>query len=711
MKALLGASALSSVLVLAFAPAGCGTEVRDRFVASLDAGPEAEAEAPVVDAGGVDPTIGGPCNDDGQCDDQIPCTFDRCDQELGRCRNTPDDAQCQDGAYCNGSERCVLRQGCAPGPVVTCSDGDGCTIDRCVEGTQSCEHVLRDVDGDGDPDYHCNGGGDCDDTDPTVSSKKAEICGNFKDDNCDGRIDEQPCSVPENDTCATATTIATAGTYLLSTVATKPDYGTSCATSTSGQDIVVAIRVPADGARDVLVRARTNSSLNAEVGLTLQRACGDASQEIQCQRVPNVADARAIARRQAAGSTVYAVVATRNESIVDLGVAFLPPTDPPANESCASPAPIALDQAAAVSLIDAKFDLSSDCHANATGGELTYSFELTEERDVRIFASRTLGTGAPIVSLRDPASCTTDELACRAGESSPLFKRRLAKGVHVVSVAATTQIDASIIVKTSPPTDPLPEESCATAPEIEPNKTKLVSLTDHEDAIDNGCGPGFADAAFKLTLDAPSDVLVIGRFPFIDQGMVSLSPPACDAAIACTQGSTPQRVSRRNQPAGEYRVVVGDQLSESALLFPLVRPTVPPTVITAGDGCTDAFPIPDTGGYFTGDTTDMTADFSAGCDQTGQPAGTAKDQLGKLVLTQRRRVVFDMSGSDMQTILDLRQGEPCPGIELSSACHVGTGPGRSFLDITLDPGTYYVQIDGYNGATGKWALDVRVLEP
>ena len=91
--------------------AGCGEDERDLFVVQYDAGSEGGDATTAADANEqLDPTLGGPCTEDGQCDDQIPCTADRCDQTLKRCRNTPDDGLCQDDVYCNGKERCVLRQ-------------------------------------------------------------------------------------------------------------------------------------------------------------------------------------------------------------------------------------------------------------------------------------------------------------------------------------------------------------------------------------------------------------------------------------------------------------------------------------------------------------------------------------------------------------------------------------------------------------------------
>jgi hypothetical protein len=57
-------------------------------------------------------------------------------------------------------------------------------------------------------------------------------------------------------------------------------------------------------------------------------------------------------------------------------------------------------------------------------------------------------------------------------------------------------------------------------------------------------------------------------------------------------------------------------------------------------------------------------------------------------------------------MLSVREGEFCPGAELPLACAPGYGATRSFLDLQLQAGEYFVQIDGYNGAAGAWKLDV-----
>ena len=84
---------------------------------------------------------------------------------------------------------CVTR-------VVTCDDGDPCTMDRCDPDDGRCVHA-----GGGDEDHDgyrglalegmptsC-GGADCDDSDPRVFPGATESC-DSKDNDCDGAIDE-----------------------------------------------------------------------------------------------------------------------------------------------------------------------------------------------------------------------------------------------------------------------------------------------------------------------------------------------------------------------------------------------------------------------------------------------------------------------------------------------------------------------------------------
>ena len=70
-----------------------------------------------------------------------------------------------------------------------------------------------------------------------------------------------------------------------------------------------------------------------------------------------------------------------------------------------------------------------------------------------------------------------------------------------------------------------------------------------------------------------------------------------------------------------------------------------------------------------------------------------------------------MDESAYRTLLDVRKGPTCPGTEVLQGCGIGQPPRRSFLDLTLDAGVYFIQIDGHALEEGPWFLDVHVVDP
>jgi hypothetical protein len=694
--------------------AACGSNPPAELVVRFDGGSDATAdvdssvETGEAEPGDASPYLGGPCVDDAQCDDGIACTYDSCDQAVGRCLNIPDNSQCQDGNYCDGEEQCVPGVGCQPGAVVSCDNGNACQIATCVEATKSCQYTLRDVDQDGDPDSHCDPGHDCDDLDPDVSSLHAEVCDNGVDDNCNGLVDEHPCVVPRGDTCLNAVLVPGPGTFSISTLGANRTFTTSCSVTTpaSSQTVVAAITVPSGSNVDLELWA---STAGVEVAVAIDGTCGDATTELGCGSGAGATDVRARARNVPPG-TYYAVLTTQSPTDVELLVELLAPTSPPTNVDCASATPIQPGASTPVSIVEPPTDLASACPSS--DGELTYSFTLTEPQDVRIYASTVQGSGAAIIGLRAPP-CTdaSDELECGEPGQVPLYERSLAAGTYVLTVGATSPIDATFEVELSPPTATPPDQTCASPPVITPDQPLDYDLSDHENAIKDGCATG-PDAAYDLSLTSASDVLLIDRFPQTESGSVSLDEPACDTSsrLACDLEGSPARVGKRNVPAGDYRVVVADQLGFQGTVEALVRPTVAPTIIPAGGAATCSQALDATsGGFFTGDTSTTSGNYTLGCDAPNQPP--APDQVLALNLTQAQRVVLDMEGSQYTTILDVLQGPSCPGTPVSNACYVGFSGQKSFLDLELAAGQYWIVISGYSGSKGAWNLGVWVLPP
>ena len=105
-----------------------------------------------------------------------------------------DDADCSDGVFCNGEERCIGGE-CIEGIRERCADGDVCTRDACDADLDQCVQVDLRVDGDGDGFYPESCGPDCDDEDALVYPGAPERC-NGKDDDCDGIVDEDLLYTP-----------------------------------------------------------------------------------------------------------------------------------------------------------------------------------------------------------------------------------------------------------------------------------------------------------------------------------------------------------------------------------------------------------------------------------------------------------------------------------------------------------------------------------
>jgi hypothetical protein len=163
---------------------------------------------------------------------------------------------------------------------------------------------------------------------------------------------------------------------------------------------------------------------------------------------------------------------------------------------------------------------------------------------------------------------------------------------------------------------------------------------------------------------------------------------------------------------GSVRAVLETAAGNPATLTAVTRPAVSSVFVAGADECADAYAIPADGGRFEGNTANQYAQYDASCDYGGQSPGGGPEQMLKLTLEERRRVVIDASGSSYQTLVVLRNADTCPGDEVENTCALtftpsaGEGPTYSFIDTVLDPGSYYIQIDGYNGDSGRWTLEV-----
>ena len=254
-------------------------------------------------------------------------------------------------------------------------------------------------------------------------------------------------------------------------------------------------------------------------------------------------------------------------------------------------------------------------------------------------------------------------------------------------------------------------DTCDEPLELTVDEVTYVDFEDYADDLALPCLASGRDAFHSLHLDAPSDLLLKQRLAYGDEAAIALLNPECraDAPLTCVAGSlAPLRAVSHDVPAGDYLVVSESKLVNPTSVLVATRPARPPIVVRDADDCETAMPIPRTGGFFTGNTNQANPDFTASCDAAGGSIIGAPDQLLSLTLEERSLVIIDAGGSPLQTIVNLRHGEQCPGEEVSMGCALALDRG-SYLEQELEPGTYYVQVDGYAGMSGQWNLEVFVL--
>ena len=90
-----------------------------------EAGCVREAEPPIADAWG--------------------CTVDICDEELDMALHVPDHGRCDNGRYCDGVERCSPDEGCVVTDLPPLDDGVECTVDVCDEQRDQVIHLPDDA--------------------------------------------------------------------------------------------------------------------------------------------------------------------------------------------------------------------------------------------------------------------------------------------------------------------------------------------------------------------------------------------------------------------------------------------------------------------------------------------------------------------------------------------------------------------------------------
>lgn len=640
------------------------------------------------DGGNRIPIDSKPCETDVDCQDDIDCTREAC-HPLGYCEYVEDTAQCSDGIFCNGTERCDRKLGCVSVPRQACNDEDVCTIDRCNEEQKRCEHAPRDFDQDGDVDWHCEGGTDCDDQDPIRGGTTAEVCSDGVDNDCDGTTDEASCGRPPHDTCEDALDISAGGSFVLRTRSALPDYATRCSL-TANRDAVATFRLSEPRSVEISAVGSLRPTL------ALRTACTESTSEIECV---SHEDAR-IRTRELPPGQYWLIVSDSVPGDIDIAVRFSEPLPQATNESCEAPEALAVGEQTDLSLVDAVDDLQLSGCGESDAGELVYSFDVDETSDVSIEAS---STGGPL-AIALQSACGGSVQRCGVGVSSNAVLRGAKPGKYYVIVEDIDGVepDASLLVSLSEPSPAVAGDLCEGAIEVPLGTEVTGTLADKENDYETSCVSGYRDAVYFFELAKRQDVTVkVDAGAFRVAAALQKTCGDDGSQLRCHADMSP-RLRLRSLDKGTYYVIVEASSGPSTRVSVEATDPLSPTTVSGNGSCESAQTIGESGGLFQGTTTDLGDKYlSFMCNSVI----SSPDAFFKLTLATTKNVIISTEGSSFRTEVSLISGA-C-SVQNERACDDEAGDGNAgYLERKLDPGTYFIVVDGKDGARGDYTLEV-----
>lgn len=655
-----------------------------------------------------------PCADDRDCDDGIECTRDTC-LPGHFCVSAANFSACSDGVFCNGDEICDPAQGCRPSSPRRCDDEDLCTIDRCDEERKTCLHAARDFDGDGETDWHCPGGTDCDDFDVTRGGEVAEICEDGIDNDCDDLVDETPlCGRPAHDTCEDALDVGAGGTFVVNLAGAVADYTLSC---DKGGARDVAFRFTLEKARDVTLIARGLLPGGDEETATIavRRDCGDIESEVECSRgFPGQVRIRALA-----AGTYFALVQSENSGRVILDARFEPATPAPTNSRCATALDVSGGGRFESDFVDVSDDLTIRC-GFADSPDLVYRFTTRKERDVEFSAVSETGEQ---LSYALRSVCEDETTTLGSGSDAPLQGRvhRLAAGTYylILEGPPSREVDFALDLALVAPTDPPPGDGCAQPISLAFGQTVTGSLAERQDLVPVACGCDLAmpgcdlcrrDVVYGVHVETATDLGV--HLDGGDATMAFALRAACDVPatqLACASRFPLSARVRNLKPGDHFLVVEASKVTAFTLAVEELPLTVP-VPVAGNDTCSDAIDVPAAGGVYSGDTLTMLDDYQAWCGGRAR----SHDAVFRLVVDKASHVTAGLEAT-FDAVLYRFQDDGSGAASCVSlteaACNddASSGDTNSFLDEMLDAGTYYYVVDGFNEtSSGTYLFEVNV---
>lgn len=245
------------------------------------------------------------------------------------------------------------------------------------------------------------------------------------------------------------------------------------------------------------------------------------------------------------------------------------------------------------------------------------------------------------------------------------------------------------------------------APATPPTGPFQLDTMNAADDLRGSCGgQNAADVAYALNIRARTRVDVLLRETEF-AGAMYIQRTCGDVAseVSCQpiMRGADSRLTQVLDP-GQYTLVIDGQTPES---FGASTAEITLTDLAALERSCRRAPLLRAGRTVNGTTAGETDDFHATCAGEAQ----SPDVLYRLRVTRRSVVRVEMSTQDFDGAVHIRRDCGDPTTEV--ACNDDEGDNRhSRVQTTLDPGTYFVIVDGFqSGNSGSYSLEVDVSRP
>lgn len=690
--------------------ADAGLDAGARTDAGLDAG---ASDAGAVDAGPIDAgTPDAAVVDAGrpECVDPQDCfgIRNRCEPRLGRC------VECFEDSHCPSA------------------------IPKCDVVRGECVECLSNVD--------------CQNPRPTCRARSCDDC--LTPSECSPG---QSCDLRVGDCLALPDSCAAPGRFTLpdgggSTFVTfelanaVDDLTTSCG---AGTDVVYALELAA--VRDVTLTARLLGPGTAVPTVALRSGACSSGAELACDRTRDGGSAASLVLPGVMPGSYFVVVESPSGTTgrIELAVTAVAPATLAINDTCAGAEALTFFGTRAVTVgstvLASNDGVGPSCSpaASQDGRDLAFTYETDGGANVVVTVRPLSGSAlTPVVSVRPACVSAMNELGCVSaaapGESVALSLPVQPAGRYAVLVdSATTSTGSFQLEVTRTPV--VPNETCGAIQSLAFVGNVAAGTGDTTWAVnDNGptdtspsCSPSArssgADVVFSYTLTQARDVTV----SVTPTGVSPTFWPVLAVRSVCTNATTPAelacvspnasvqaRATLVNQPAGTYTVWV-DSAAQTSGPFQLEVVTAAPTPPPSNDACTSPQLLSFVGnsaaaaGSTRQAANDNNAfDVSPTCSQSARQNG--RDVVYAFSLSQAQDVTIEVTPgatSMLRPVLYVRRGS-CTSQLLGDevVCLERVGPARAVLP-NLQPGAYFVFVDGAGGTSGDFQLTLTRQAP